>query len=97
MKAIHNIDQDLRIIGMLLTCDANVNQPNAMGDTPLMSVCANTTLPQFWRLELLKLLSRQRANFNHTNRRSDSALTKALVYQDFSFIKALLAINLNVN
>lgn len=58
MKAIDNIDQDVRIIGMLLTCNANINQANAMGDTPLMSVCANTTLPQFWRLELLKLLSR---------------------------------------
>ena len=56
-KAI-NTGQDLRIVGMLLTCGADINKPNAKGETPLMSVCANKTLPQHRRLELCTLLGR---------------------------------------
>lgn len=97
LRAIHNVNQDLRIIGILLACGANINQPNAKGDTPLMTVCANTTLPQFWRLELLELFSRHRANLNHVNRRGESALIKALNCQESLVIKALLTTNVNVN
>lgn len=96
MKAIHNVDPDLRIVGILLTCGVNINHPNATGDTPLMTLCANT-IPQFWRLDLLRLLSRHRANLNHANRRGDSALITALGCQESAFIKALLHTNVDVN
>ncbi len=97
VKAIGSIAQDLRVVGILLACGADINQTNARGDTPLMTVYADTALPQFWRIELLNLLSRHRANLNHINRRGDSVLTKALRCQESVVIKALLTTNVNVN
>ena len=97
VKAVGSIAQDLRVVGILLACGADINQTNARGDTPLMTIYTDTALPQFWRIELLNLLSRHRANLNHINRRGDSVLTKALRCQESVVIKALLKTNVNVN